>query len=94
VFVLGVDTSVVATGWAFAPGEAVTVTLTASIPADKTTGIGSVLEGGNANSLGVVEITLGSVPGSVIEAGRGYVVAEGSTGTKASALITFVEEVK
>ena len=93
--VVGSDGGITVTGWGFAPEEGVLLTLYAQ-------GVnGLVLAGGNADEVGTFTLStpggsrgfsLSDVTG--LEAGAGYVMAEGSAGSKTSASIMFLEAAK
>ena len=93
--VVGEPGGITVTGWGFAPEEGVLLTLYGP-------GVnGLVVAGGNADEIGT--FTLSTPTGrsgfslddvTALEAGVGYVMAEGSAGSKTGAPITFLEAVK
>ena len=91
-YVVGVDRGLKITAWGFQPDEAVLFTL--NMPTIQNV----IIAGGDANGGGVVEAATGSrtrldrLPN--LEPGMGSIVAEGSLGSKGSALIVFVADEK
>ncbi len=91
-YVVGVDRGLKITAWGFQPDEAVLFTL--NMPTIQNV----IIAGGDANGGGVVEAATGRrtrldrLPN--LEPGMGSIVAEGSLGSKGSALIVFVADEK